>query len=105
MLIPEVEPFPELPVVVPNDDWADVVGFAYGVGVTIVPDPRVTTPPRVMLPGVAGTCAETGRAAASQIRIAQPTGRFIGIGGKQSGVVPVKCGSMARFSRRARLGR
>jgi hypothetical protein len=41
-----------------------MAGFPYGVGVADVPVPRVTTPPGVMLPGVAVVCAEAGRASA-----------------------------------------
>jgi hypothetical protein len=54
-----------------------LVGLTYGVTAEFVLEPRVTTPPGVMLPGVAVVCAEAGRAANTETSIAQRTNHFI----------------------------
>jgi hypothetical protein len=61
-----VGPAPEAPVVVvANVDCAAAAVLVPGAIVeAVVPVPRLTTPLRVTLPGVAAVCAEAGNAAA-----------------------------------------
>jgi hypothetical protein len=72
--VPDVDPVTGMPVVV----TAEVAGFPYVVVVSVdvfVPVPRLTTPLRVTLPGVAAVCASAGTATAIENSIAKRTDR------------------------------